>query len=240
MISPVIGYTRRETMSIRDTVSFRRSHLVDEGQYVAGQFLDEIEVYYDHRGGIPEWGVVGSGPGFSIDPEQFNPKEYLLYFAFFGVIPSQSIGESKVAKLDFKREFYNRFLTEFKFGGRYVQQILHKIPSTFTILFPRSDESRFTLPGLADISEIISRFKISGGPPLLPSSFFTADVDKARALYLPNGHVHWKNMKRDFVIIPHWRELLMMLSLRGMRLPMWNKIQPPFMQRQLLMQKAYM
>lgn len=170
-ITPYMGYTKRSSDGLGALLSYRRADL-DTGEFVLG------DVSYTHQGKHVDWST--SGTDFSANPEEFLINVFYL-------TPTESRDSDFTTKLDFEHTFHDSPLKAIDFGARYSVRKMVNVNHGGVIVRADTGVDRRTLPSLADNVYLIENFNISGAPAGIPETLNTADIDKAIALWLPNG-----------------------------------------------------
>lgn len=165
VITPFIGYSKREAERQFDLYSFR---LADENGFDPGT------VSFDVRGDFVDF--ASTETDFSSNPEDF-------LFNIFILRPSVDEDEEVSTQIDFERYFDTYGLSSVEFGFRYADRKKVRVQTQERL--QRNVDDLRVVPGLDSVAGYLP-FDVSGANA--PSQQLFADPSLIRSIYYPSGN----------------------------------------------------
>jgi iron complex outermembrane receptor protein len=165
LITPFIGYSKREADRQFDLYSFR---LADNDGFDPGT------VSFDVRGDYVDFG--SNSTDFTSSPEDF-------LFNIFILRPSTDEDKELSTKLDFERYFDEGGLTSVEFGFRYADR--EKTRVQLQERLQRNVDDLRLVPNLSSVATLLP-FEVSGANA--PTQQLSADPSLIRSIYYPGGN----------------------------------------------------
>ncbi len=172
-ITPMLGYSRRETDRTGHLLSFARGN-------TATGLPARFPVSYQINGPFIEFSTPGTDYSAASNPEEFFINVFLLR-------PTQDKDDELSAKLDVTRHFDNSALSRVNFGARLSSREIDRRSFEARIQSATASTDLRRLPTLGD-ALVVNPFNINGAPARFPNTIITADPQRILSLYLPNGY----------------------------------------------------